>query len=240
MLLSTRAEEAQVRSVMNALDEEWSELARSSRACRRLRQWGLQQRALAGHADLQDLLDGRNAGPGAAQAILLGLVRLAPHDELAARVLLQAIMPGLVRLAVTVDNDDPMAREELVAIAWVRIRTYPPTRLGSVAANVLRDVQKYYREHRTIEAPRSPRLRERDEETSPSAEFEAMKPLVMKDVLAARDEGVVSSREFSMILRTRVADTPLDVIATEQAVSRRCVIVRRLRAEQRLRNRLAG
>lgn len=229
-----------MRSVMNVLDEEWSELARSPRTRRRLRKWALRQRALAGYSDLQDVLDARDAGPRTAQAVLLGLARLAPHDELAARVLLQAFLPGIVRLAATANSDDPMAKDELVAIAWVRIRTYPPTRLGSVAANILRDTQKCYRKHRRIEAPRSPRLWEGNEEASPSAELEAMRPLVMKELLAARDERVVSDREFSMIVRTRVADTPLEVIATEQAVSRRCVIVRRWRAEQRLRHRLAG
>jgi hypothetical protein len=220
---------------MHVLDDEWSHLARSSRARRQLRQWGREHRALAGHWDLQGLLDARSAGPGAAQSILLALARLAPTDELAARVLLQALIPGLVRLAVTANNDDPMAREELIAIAWVRIRTYPPTRMGSVAANIIRDTQRRYRVHWTIEAPRSLHLWERDEETSPSAEREAMGTLLLGELLAARDRELVSGRDLGLILRTRVADTTLEAIAAEREVSVRSLIVRRRRAEQRLR-----
>jgi hypothetical protein len=41
----------------------------------------------------------------------------------------------------------------MVSLAWERIRTYPTTRHGSVAGNVLLDVRKRYRAHRVIDAP---------------------------------------------------------------------------------------
>jgi hypothetical protein len=224
-----------MQSVLDVLDDEWRELARSPRARRRLRQWGHQQPALACFHDLHELLEGRQAGPGAAQTILLGLARLAPHDELAARTLLQALIPGIVRLATTKDRDDPMAREELVAIAWVRIRTYPTTRFGSVAANVLRDTQKQYRAHRKIEFPKSLELWTQDEETSPSAEYEAMNRVVLDDLVAAKDRGLVSDRGLGLVLRSRLADTPLKRIAAEEGVGVHVLVMRRWREEQRLR-----
>ncbi|MDZ7734465.1 MAG: hypothetical protein U5R31_16580 [Acidimicrobiia bacterium] len=69
---------------------------------------------------------------------------MAPGDDLAARTLLQMLLPGLVRLKATVGRADPDATHEFVALAWERIRTYPTTRQGSVAANVVLDVRKRY------------------------------------------------------------------------------------------------
>lgn len=63
--------------------------------------------------------------------------RLAPVDAIAARAVLQALLRGLTQLAATTGYDDPAAFDELVLLAWERIRTYPGTRCGSVAANVL-------------------------------------------------------------------------------------------------------
>jgi len=106
-------------------------------------------------ADLDGLLE-RRRDDRAAPAALRALAVLAPGDDLAARTLLQALLPGLVRLAGTVGYDDPTAIEEMVSLAWERIRTYPAGRRGSVAANVSFDARKRYRAHRLIEAPRSP------------------------------------------------------------------------------------
>jgi hypothetical protein len=224
-----------MESVLGVLGRDWRALARSPRVRRRLRQWGEQQPALAGYYDLDQLLDGRYSAPGAAQAILLGLARLAPYDELAARTLLQALIPGLVRLAQTKDADDPMARDELVAIAWVRIRTYPPTRLGSVAANVLRDTQKEYRAHYKIEVPRSLELWTQDIPKHPSAEYEAQSLLILRDLVEAKDQGMVSSRGLGVVLRNRVMDIPLSELAAEEGVDFNVVANRRWKAERRLR-----
>jgi class 3 adenylate cyclase len=91
-----------------------------------------------GLADLDELLE-RRRDDQAAPAVLRALAVLAPADDLAARTLLQALLPGLVRLAGMVGYGDPAAIEEMVSLAWERIRTYPAGRRGSVAANVLFD-----------------------------------------------------------------------------------------------------
>jgi hypothetical protein len=118
-----------------------------------LEQWSIAHPALRGMADLDALLE-RRRDDQAAPAILRALAVLAPGDALAARTVLQALLPGLVRLAGMVGYDEPAAIE--VSLAWERIRTYPARRRGSVAANVLFDVRKRYRAHRLIEAPRLP------------------------------------------------------------------------------------
>jgi hypothetical protein len=45
-------------------------------------------------------------------------------------------VPGLACLSSSTGNDDPTTIDELVSLAWERIRTYPASRRGSVLANV--------------------------------------------------------------------------------------------------------
>ena len=76
---------------------------------------------------------------------LLALVRLAAHDDLAARVVLQRILPALVAVARRrgpIAGGPQAAFEELVATAWIAIRTYPVERRPrKVAANLVRDAE---------------------------------------------------------------------------------------------------
>ena len=138
---------------LTELDREWRELCRSASSRLALQRWAYAEPALAGILTLEAVLVERKDDAEAAPAILAALARLAASDDLAARTLLQALMPGLVKMAATSCSDDPAALDELVSLAWERIRTYPTSRPGPVAANVLMDVRKRYREHRTIEAP---------------------------------------------------------------------------------------
>jgi hypothetical protein len=79
-----------------------------------------------------------------ADAVLLPLVRVAAEDPLAGRVVLQLLLPGVVRLAGRIrwlfgEDAGPAA----VAATWERIRTYPVDRRPcAVAANVLLDARK--------------------------------------------------------------------------------------------------
>lgn len=138
--------------ILEELDREWSELATSPRARRALIRWSNSHAALVGQHDLADVMRARRKAADA-PGLLLALAALAPDDELAARTLLQVLLPGLVCMSSATASDDPAAMEEMVSLAWERIRTYPTTRHGSVAANVLLDVRKRYRKHRLIEAP---------------------------------------------------------------------------------------
>jgi hypothetical protein len=220
------------------LDAEWRRLSNSPEACRRLRTWAMRYPALAGYADLQDVLDARTISEAAARPILLALAKLAPQDEIAARTLLQAVLPRIVRLVATKCTDDPTADEELVALTWERIRTYPPARIGSVAANIMRDAYKQYRADHRIKAPKTRTLPVESVEAlepRPSAEDEAMSYVLIGELVRARDRGLVSTAAIGLILRTRVAETPLPVISAEQGIGVHTLITRRFRAETRLR-----
>ena len=219
-----------------SLDAEWRRLTRTSRACQAPKQWSIAHPALRGLADLDGLLE-RRRDDRAAPAVLRALAVLAPGDDLAARTLLQALLPGLVRLAGMVGYDDPAAIEEMVSLAWERIRTYPAGRRGSVAANVLFDVRKRYRAHRRIDAPRSPDTAEiQVTPTSRSPEDEALARVLFEQLIAAqRDERVLRDGAFGLVLRTRLGGEPLTEVARREKLPLCVLAQRRWRAECRLR-----
>lgn len=217
------------------LDAEWERVASGPAARRRVREWGREQPVLAGFADAQAVLGERERRPLKAPAILEALARLAPRDELAAWALLRALRPGLVLLSQHLDKTDLAVNEELMALAWERIRSYPACRSGSVAANILRDVRKRYWQHREIEAPLSCRLPAGFEpETAPSAEHEALERIGFDQLVkAARD--LMGDHGTGLLLRTRVLGKTLEMVAAEDDRSIHAVRVRRHRAEQCLR-----
>jgi hypothetical protein len=167
------------------------------------------------------------------------LAVLAPSDELAARTLLQALLGGLCNLARRIGRDTD-ALDVVVSLAWERIRTYPTSRGGSVAANVIWDVRKRYRQHRRIEAPNRWVYGAKVVSGTgvSSSEDEIMARLLISEIAAARRRGVVSDSSLRLLVRTRVADEPLDVIAAEERVTEHCLMTRRSRTEQRLRAHL--
>jgi DNA-directed RNA polymerase specialized sigma24 family protein len=217
--------------VLAKLDAEWCRLARDPRSRRALRCWATAHPALGGTGDLGELLD-RRRNPSAARSVLGALAALAPTDDLAARALLQAVLPGLVRLAGTAGYDDPAAIDDMVSLAWERIRTYPPGRPGAVAGNVLLDVRKRYRRHRLLDAPRSPEL-SGEPPGGRAAEDEALDRLALEEWLA-RGRALVGERCYRAVVRTRVHGLSLAEHAAEENAAVNTVGQRRWRALRQL------
>ena len=215
------------------LDREWAELDRSPATTQALERWGMMEPALAGLRSLAGVLRERRSPRG--PEVLSALARLAGDDELAARALLQAVVPGLLKLASTTCADDPLAFDEFVSLAWERIRTYPTSRPGSVAANVIWDVRKRYREHRAIQEPESLGIALGGDQAAPSAEEIVLGRTAIDDVVAAHHDGLIGSVALTLILRTRVDEVPLGVAAAEQRATPQQANCIRWRAERRLR-----
>jgi hypothetical protein len=122
------------------LELEWRALRARPDAIDRARGWGVTD---APFDDLDELL--RLAGFGAASTVagnevLRQLARLGRHDELAARVVLQRVLPGLLATVVRRRRSPDGAFEELVGAAWVTIRaSRTPWDHEQVAANIVRD-----------------------------------------------------------------------------------------------------
>lgn len=224
-----------------ALDREWETDYEHSCAGRRaLRSWCLTEPALRGLGDLGDVLEARRSRERSGQ-ILAALARLAPSERTAARTLLQALLPGLVDLALRQFGDDADAFEELTALAWERICTYPPNRRGGVAGNVLLDVRKRYLAGRNpngwAEVPVAEVFPDQ-KAAAPSAEHEVLVAIALERFFASVDSGLITERAFDMIVRSRIGDDSIEELAADHAITTDNVLCVRWRAEQRLRGEL--
>ncbi|HEU6443760.1 MAG TPA: hypothetical protein VFL61_01745 [Gaiellaceae bacterium] len=167
-------------------------------------------------------------------AILAGLLRETRADPLAGRVVLQALLPGLKRLAGRL-LFEAGEREELwsllLAHLWAGIRSYPVERRPRrVAANLLLDAA-----HATLaDLGKERRLRAQAPELAP-ASVEAGEQ--QEEVVLARAvrAGALSRAEALLILRSRVEGVSLVRIAAEEGAGYDALRIRRRRAELRLR-----
>jgi hypothetical protein len=127
------------------LDEEWRRLCDDQGVAARLR-----LRPLVGHSSLASLLIAtgydRTGDPEAADRVMAELVRLAPGEPLAARVVLQRLLGPIVAISVRRTRTHPADREplldDLVATAWEVIMSFPIDRRPvRVAGNLCRDIE---------------------------------------------------------------------------------------------------
>jgi DNA-directed RNA polymerase specialized sigma24 family protein len=224
------------RDVVVALEREWPALAPSLLDA--LRAWRLREPVLAAFSTPQLLvrfLQRFDADLDAKDAALAALLRCAQTDARAGRVILQALLPGLKRLAERLIRD-PGTRDEvwstLLAAAWERIYSYPLVRRPQrIAANLLLDTRLAIRQER--ERARRGAARElalADVPPPPrSLPFPPEQPL-----RRAVDAGAITAEEAELIAQTRIDGTPLVELAAEIRVAYDALRKRRERAERRL------
>lgn len=133
------------------LNREWADLTVRREAVATGRRWHLIDQL----DSLDDLLRAtgwfasageRLAAPGCAadhERVLTRLVVLSRTDDLAARLVLQRLLTGLVSIAKRWQRrHDGDALAELIAAAWLVVRTYPVERRPHhLVANLLRDCE---------------------------------------------------------------------------------------------------
>ena len=132
-------------SIVQALNRDWDELVHRHRGS--LHGWSERHEALMGYESLDDLLLAAQGQPDAILGALL--TEVSNGDQLAGRVVLQALLGRIVRMA----GRDPSAGvDDYVTALWCRIQTYPlATRPESIAANLSMDTLKaVYAEHRWL------------------------------------------------------------------------------------------
>jgi hypothetical protein len=216
------------------LELDWRTLRTRSDAVARARSWGVTDVAFT---DLDGLL--RLAGFGAAHTatgneVLRRLARLGRHDELAARVVLQRVLPGLLALVARRRSPDG-AFEELVGAAWLTIRTSrTPWDHEQIAANIVRDAA-----YRAFTAP-SRRRSASEIAVDPHTldETPAVCELSSGEELAtllaeARSEGVPTS-DLDLVRDLMIVGSP-GRLAVQRHVTPRTVRNHRDRATARLR-----
>lgn len=225
-----------------SLDREWERIARSADAARALERWERIDPVLASPS-LDVLLARRRCSAADGEIVLRALAGLAPGDRLAARTMLQALVPGLGALARRIGGGRADLASELAALAWERIRTYPRSRHGSVGANILLDVRKGYaaslRPPRsdvcTVASELSDHMWVRDSVEGEVIVDEDLRPELLSRILASGERGLISDDVLRAIVRTRLHGESIEEVAAQECVSARALRHRRWRGERVLR-----
>src|SRR5215471_15817930 len=223
-------------TVFEQLDSEWSRLARSRGAARRLATVCAVAGGARSLAEVERYV--RAAGPEDADRVLLALVTEAVGGcAMAARVLLQLLLPGtrsLARRWWALGDHDERAAAAVMAV-YHRIKNYPlAARPGRVAANILMDAASELR--RSV-----PRVilvaTDMGAGTGPSEADEASPHVadelraLLRDAVAA---GVVAADDAEIIARSRIGGDRVADLAARRGLRPRTVWDRRQRAERAL------
>jgi hypothetical protein len=237
-----------MRSVFDLLDDEWRRLSTDRGAPRRLRDVCDAAGGAMSLGDVERFV--RAAHPADADRVLLALVRRAvAGDALAARVLLQLLLPGtrtLARRWWALGDADERAAAAVTAV-YHRIRHYPiERRPGRVAANVLLDAAHELRRAvpKLLATPSADpaaqaAVLDRAWTMHRSVEHPAVELTeVLADAVAA---GIVERDDAELIARSRIGGQRVADIAQHRGLRPRTLWDRRQRAEDALVSaRLAG
>jgi hypothetical protein len=224
------------------LEAEWAELAPTPLPA----DWR-QDEALAPHRTLAELIavTERRADPAASDRVLAALARLAsasPADDLAARTLLQMLLPGAKALARRLPwlGDRGERAAAITACLYERIRTYPfDRRPARIAANLLGDTRQRLLYHaRGAGRPLEVSL-ECLAEQGMVAEPPPLGPTAAEELLAlltwAVGGGHLTRAQAHLIGQSRIAGTPCDELAQAAGLGAHSLRRRRQRAERALR-----
>lgn len=226
-----------------ALDREWQTICSSRRPDHGSSPWT--DDALGGFCDLADLiatLRRSRRDPARADAILAALARRAPADELAARTLLQAVLPGLFNVAKRLGHgrvDDDL-EAEVLAEAVARIRTYPIERRPRlIAANITWDVfgaisRRRQRAGRVVLEPVAD-LEHHETAGSPDPSSEVCE--LIDDALA---RGSLRECDARLLLAIAVGQDTIDSRARREGIAYEAMNARWRRARNRLRLAVAA
>jgi DNA-binding CsgD family transcriptional regulator len=134
-------------SIVTRLSQEWTRIARRPHAIATANQWNLPGEPVD-HLDvvLERCGFDQPGNEDRHDEYLSALTRIASHDALAARIILQRILPGLVTIAVRrapiTPNGLAGAFDLVVSAAWLVIHQFPiDRRPRRVAANLLMDIE---------------------------------------------------------------------------------------------------
>lgn len=222
--------------LLQQLDQDWSRLVAGGDAHRACLRWRREEPVLSHVTCAEQLVQQiRTADhPSRSDELLSALVQRAPTDDLAARAVLQALIPGLTCLIRSLQHADLEEVEATVlAAAWFRIRTYPHARRPHrVAANILLDTRK--------ESLRSPIFRGERLVTLDSIEV-TDSPSKLRDELgellqAGIDQSLISREDARLISVTRTGERSIETEAGALGVRPEALRKRRARAEHRLQH----
>ena len=219
--------------IVEALNRDWDELVDRHRGS--VRHWSRRHGALAQCRSLADVL---LAARGQPDAVLGALLTEVSHgDQLAARVVLQAMLGRIARMAA---RDPASGVDDYVSALWCRIRSYPlAARPGRIAANLSMDALKtvfqdrrWLREGEVTPWPPAVFWDEQHEHLFVAPEPE---PVAASDVLwAGRARGVIDDPAHALLVSVYIDELTGDQAAKRHRTSAETVRVRCSRAVRRL------
>lgn len=243
----------QTHVFVSQLSREWEHVRRRPADVAHARAWrdvvtsGVLASTLRELTDLEQIIASTSAVAADhdddADAALLDMVALAQHDQLAGRIVIQRLLPGLISRAARYRSrrDDIDPAELVVATAWIAICRYDTlTRRRHVAASLLSDA--------TFQTFRQPlRRRSANEElvptehfarrSAPSSTVTAMEQLAAV-VRVAREHGVPAGD--LQLVRELVQVGSAMQLAAMHGVTPRTIRNRRDRAVANIRRAVAA
>ena len=246
-----RTAPARTSRFSSRLDAEWAQIRTARRSLVVARRWAADEphhplaELVATATDLGVVIRAtqRDVSPaGSDEVILLRLVELARHDELAGRLVIQRLLPGLISQAVAhrdfYETIDPI--ELVVPAAWLALRTFDTEqRRHHIAASLISDAvfaafRAPLRRKSSSEEARSPdRFDEVGYEFAPTSALEELAGVVRD----ARCAGVPPS-DIELLRRLAQVESP-SMVACERNVTSRTIRNHRDRAVERVRTALA-
>lgn len=212
--------------MVKQLVAEWAALSTKPRVLRLVNEWGLPGGPL--HR-LDDVLErcgfGHEATFTDGDRCLAQVIARASHDELAARIVLQRILPPLIAIAARrgriVKGGFNEAFSTTLGHAWILIRTYPlDRRPAKIASNLVRDAEyhAFVREAR-LKRVAECSLTERVITTQPS-----ITPTSAQDELGdvIEESPRLTRQQRDIMIRCAEGDT-FDEIAKDYGVTARTV-----------------
>jgi hypothetical protein len=237
------------KNLYRSLDHEWAYLGRSDAARAALARWATQETVLADLDDLAQLVEVCRKKKDPDNALLGALLRLA-NDDLAARTLLQAILPGLLTRAArgtwlarptshcpAVWDGAEEFGHELVAELWERIRALAGTSPRFPACVLVEGAWRRVRQRGETARARSRSSFPLTEAASASVDTgrdgsaaEALTGCLVDAVRCRR----LRPAEAGLVYTTRVLGHPTTALVGRFGPDNRAVRARRARVERKL------
>ena len=231
------------------LDAEWARLRFSRRAIEQARRWadGDPDHPLAalvrGLDDLGAIVAATQRGTGVDEAIMLRLVELARTDDLAGRIVIQRLLPGLISRSLPYRDfrcrTDPV--EVVVPAAWLAIRRFDTQRRRRhIAASLISDAvfaafREPQRRRSATESVRSPH--QFDENVAVPDRRSTIEEFA--EVIRIAHAAGVSTEDLDLLRRLVQLESPA-AVALERHVTPRTIRNHRDRAVARVRAALAA
>jgi hypothetical protein len=239
---ATTATNSVHRHLSARLDREWDQLGRRPAVLDHVRSWDITTTPFCSLDELLRLAGFKVVQSAATDAVLRRLVVLAATEPLAARIVLQRLLPGLLAIVRREQQRDRAvdAFDQLAAEAWLAIVSYrADLRPTDVAARLLNDAR-----HRAFTTPRRKQERSREDAVPPArldlprlpqpgSSFEEL-----TIVLCEARHGGLDDSDLAVV-RDYLAGHPSTGQAAEGSVTTRTLRNRRRRTIERIR-RLAA